>query len=90
MNAPRSGSLPIRALNTERTDDGSSTREEEPVSPTARLLDSMYIVVTIGLGVSINLPDIRAGIQAQLARHPRFCSIQVRELFHAQRGYYST
>ncbi|XP_066315102.1 wax ester synthase/diacylglycerol acyltransferase 11-like isoform X3 [Miscanthus floridulus] len=76
MNAPRSGSLPIRALNTE-----SSTREEEPVSPTARLLDSMYIVVTIGLGASINQPDIRAGIQAQLARHPRFCSIQVTDEF---------
>uniref|UniRef100_A0ACD5ZG44 Uncharacterized protein n=1 Tax=Avena sativa TaxID=4498 RepID=A0ACD5ZG44_AVESA len=50
---------------------------EEPVSPTARLMDGIYIVVTMGLGVPLNLPAFRAGIGSQLARYPRFQSIQV-------------
>nr|CAB3474386.1 unnamed protein product [Digitaria exilis] len=52
----------------------------EPVSPTGRLMDSFYIVVTIGLGTPVNLPTFRAGIEAQLARHPRFRSIQVTDV----------
>ncbi|CAM0958478.1 unnamed protein product [Alopecurus aequalis] len=50
---------------------------EEPVSPTARLMDGFYIVVTMGLGAPVNLPAFRAGIETQLARYPRFRSIQV-------------
>ncbi|KAM0887690.1 hypothetical protein ACQ4PT_028829 [Festuca glaucescens] len=50
---------------------------EEPVSPTARLMDSFYIVVTMGLGSPLDLPVFRAGIETQLARYPRFRSIQV-------------
>uniref|UniRef100_A0ACD5UK68 Uncharacterized protein n=1 Tax=Avena sativa TaxID=4498 RepID=A0ACD5UK68_AVESA len=50
---------------------------EEPVSPTARLMDGIYIVVTMGLGVPLNLAAFRAGIGSQLARYPRFQSIQV-------------
>uniref|UniRef100_A0ACD5W3I3 Uncharacterized protein n=1 Tax=Avena sativa TaxID=4498 RepID=A0ACD5W3I3_AVESA len=50
---------------------------EEPVSPTARLMDGFYIVVTMGLGAPLNLPALRAGIETQLARYPRFRSIQV-------------
>ncbi|CAM0884738.1 unnamed protein product [Alopecurus aequalis] len=50
---------------------------EEPVSPTARLMDDFYIVVTLGFGASINLPAFRAGVDTQLARYPRFRCIQV-------------
>ncbi|CAO2182765.1 unnamed protein product [Urochloa humidicola] len=75
--APRNRSLSIhatRAPDPEPADDASMV---EPVSPTGRLMDSFYIVVTMGLGTPVNLPAFRAGIEAQLARHPRFRSIQV-------------
>ncbi|CAL4961182.1 unnamed protein product [Urochloa decumbens] len=75
--APRNQPLSIRATrapDTERADEASMV---EPVSPTGRLMDSFYIVVTIGLGTPVNVPACRAGVEAQLARHPRFCSIQV-------------
>jgi hypothetical protein len=49
----------------------------EPVSPSARLVEDFYIVVVMGIGTPINLPVARAGIEAQLARYPRFRSIQV-------------
>ncbi|KAL6614429.1 hypothetical protein ACP70R_036699 [Stipagrostis hirtigluma subsp. patula] len=79
--APRNQPLSVRASrapDTERrTDEEDALAAEEPVSPTGRLMDSFYIVVTIGLGVPVNLPVLRAGIEAQLARHPRFRSIQV-------------
>uniref|UniRef100_A0A0D9V463 Uncharacterized protein n=1 Tax=Leersia perrieri TaxID=77586 RepID=A0A0D9V463_9ORYZ len=54
---------------------------EEPVSPAGRLFRepnfSCYIVCTFGLAKPVDLPAVRAGIEATLARHPRFCSIQV-------------
>jgi hypothetical protein len=50
----------------------------ELVSPSARLVEDFYIVVVIGVGTPVNLPAARAGIEAQLARYPRFRSIQVR------------
>ncbi|KQJ95232.1 hypothetical protein BRADI_3g15950v3 [Brachypodium distachyon] len=37
---------------------------QEPVSPTARLMDGSYIVVSIGLGAPLNLPVFRAGTAA--------------------------
>ncbi|KAF0896366.1 hypothetical protein E2562_021897 [Oryza meyeriana var. granulata] len=49
----------------------------EPVSPSARLVEDFYIVVVIGIGTPVNDPVARAGIAAQLARYPRFRSIQV-------------
>ncbi|KAG8078090.1 hypothetical protein GUJ93_ZPchr0007g4528 [Zizania palustris] len=49
----------------------------EPVSPSARLVEDFYIVVVIGLATPVNLPAARSGIAAQLARYPRFRSIQV-------------
>jgi hypothetical protein len=52
----------------------------ELVSPSARLVEDFYIVVVIGIGTPIDLPVARAGIEAQLARYPRFRSIQVRTL----------
>ncbi|KAI4989264.1 hypothetical protein ZWY2020_036581 [Hordeum vulgare] len=50
---------------------------EEPVTPTGRLMEAIYIVVTIGLGSPVNLPVFSAGVAAELARFPRFRSIQV-------------
>jgi hypothetical protein len=54
---------------------------EEPVSPTGRLFRephfSCYIVSVFGLGAAVDLPAVRAGLEATLARHPRFCSVQV-------------
>ncbi|KAF7005553.1 hypothetical protein CFC21_020671 [Triticum aestivum] len=52
---------------------------EEPVSPTARAMEDIgiYIVVTIGLDTPINLTTFRAGMEAMLARCPRYGCIQV-------------
>ncbi|EAY75973.1 hypothetical protein OsI_03895 [Oryza sativa Indica Group] len=49
----------------------------EPVSPSARLVEDFFIVVVIGIATPVNDPVARAGIAAQLARYPRFRSIQV-------------
>ncbi|XP_040381564.1 O-acyltransferase WSD1-like [Oryza brachyantha] len=55
--------------------------EEEPVSPAGRLFRephfSCYVVCSFGVAEPVDLPAVRAGIEATLARHPRFCSIQV-------------
>ncbi|KAG8077551.1 hypothetical protein GUJ93_ZPchr0007g6323 [Zizania palustris] len=54
---------------------------EEPVSPAGRLFReprfSCYIVCAFGAAAPIDMPALRAGVEATLARHPRFCSIQV-------------
>jgi len=59
--------------------------EEEPVSPTGRLFREphfrCHIVSVFGLGAPVDLPALRAGVAATLARHPRFCSVQVRTSF---------
>ena len=56
--------------------------EEEPVSPTGRLFRephfSCYIVSVFGLGGAVDQAAVAGGLQATLARHPRFCSVQVR------------
>ncbi|VAI20322.1 unnamed protein product [Triticum turgidum subsp. durum] len=72
---PTSPLLPIRTPRKAPADD--PTADGEPVTPTARLMEPIYIVVTLGLGCPVNLPVFSAGIAAQLARYPRFCSIQV-------------
>ncbi|KAI5016009.1 hypothetical protein ZWY2020_005741 [Hordeum vulgare] len=74
--------LPIRTPRSESaewttTDDSMAAAAEEPVTPTARLMEAIYIVVIIGLGSPVNLPVFSAGIAAELARYPRFRSIQV-------------
>lgn len=55
--------------------------EEEPVSPAGRLFREpnfrCHIVSVFGLGAPVDLPALRAGVAATLARHPRFCSVQV-------------
>jgi hypothetical protein len=55
----------------------TQTADKGPVTPSARLMEDLYIVVTIGLGSALNLPVLSAGIATQLARYPRFQSIQV-------------
>ncbi|VAH22453.1 unnamed protein product [Triticum turgidum subsp. durum] len=73
---PTSGRpLPIRTPRSATASNDSAA--EEPVSPTAILMDAIYIVVTVGLGCPVNLPVLRAGLATQLARYPRFRSIQV-------------
>ena len=61
--------------------DGRAAPDElalgEPVSPSARLVEDFYIIVVIGAGTPLNIPALRAGIEAQLARYPHFRSIQV-------------
>ena len=47
------------------------------MSPSTRLVEDFYIVVVIGVATPVDLPTARAGIEAQLARYPRFRSIQV-------------
>ncbi|KAM0848198.1 hypothetical protein ACQ4PT_054527 [Festuca glaucescens] len=53
---------------------------EEPMSPTGRLMEDVgvHIVAMLGLGIPLNLPVFRAGIEKELLpRYPRFSSIQV-------------
>ena len=54
----------------------------EPVSPSARLVEDLYIVVLVGLATPVNLSAMRAGIGAWAACYPRFHSIQVRTCMH--------
>ena len=75
-----------------RADDegvgADSVAEEEPVSPTGRLFREphfrCHIVAVFGLAAPVDLPALRAGVAATLARHPRFCSVQVRVCMHAR------
>ncbi|KAK3122953.1 hypothetical protein QOZ80_8AG0620990 [Eleusine coracana subsp. coracana] len=78
---PGKQALSVRVSRAATNDDDTWSMVEEPVSPTGRLLDSMWIIVTIGLGAPLDLSVFRAGIDAQLARHPRFRSIQVTDGF---------
>ncbi|KAM0828794.1 hypothetical protein ACQ4PT_067308 [Festuca glaucescens] len=66
-----------RAPACASTDDDESATVEEPLSPNARLMENVYIVVTIGLASPINQPAYSAGIARMIAPHPRFNSIQV-------------
>ncbi|KAL6620670.1 hypothetical protein ACP70R_035809 [Stipagrostis hirtigluma subsp. patula] len=53
---------------------------EEPMSPAGRLFReahfNCYIVAAIGLGAAVDVAAARAGLEATLVRHPRFCSVQ--------------
>ncbi|CAO1945543.1 unnamed protein product [Urochloa humidicola] len=55
--------------------------EEEPVSPTGRLFREpnfrCHIVAVFGLAAPVDVPALRKGLADTLARHPRFCSVQV-------------
>ncbi|XP_037406407.1 O-acyltransferase WSD1-like [Triticum dicoccoides] len=69
------------AIDAARAESETGEGREEPVSPTGRLFRephfSCYIVSVFGLGARVDLAAVRAGLEATLARHPRFCSIQV-------------
>ena len=51
------------------------------MSPAARLFHAphfnCHIIAIMGSGKEIDIDVLKAGIRATLARHPRFCSIQV-------------
>jgi hypothetical protein len=80
--AMRKPALEIDAMRTAAAAEIKVGEEEEPVSPTGRLFRephfSCHIVSVFGLGGAVDLPAVRAGLEASLARHPRFCSLQVR------------
>jgi hypothetical protein len=83
MNDADSGSrrqinrpLPVHVPTSAETGEWA----EEPMSPIGRVMEDMdvYILVVMGLGVPINLPVFRTGIETELlTRFPRFRSIQV-------------
>jgi hypothetical protein len=60
---------------------GAVEEEEEPVSPTGRLFREpnfrCHIVSVFGLAAPVDLAALRDGVASTLARHPRFCSVQV-------------
>ncbi|TVU46996.1 hypothetical protein EJB05_06570, partial [Eragrostis curvula] len=56
---------------------GASGEADEPLSPTARMFHDFYIVAVLGVATPIDLDTTRAGLEATLVRHPRFCSIRV-------------
>lgn len=71
--------LSVHTAGSDGTAAATGAREHgELVSPSARLVEDFYIVVVIGVATPVDLPAARAGIEAQLARYPRFRSIQVR------------
>lgn len=94
MDSRGGGTLRKRAIDPTRADTAvkhgkseeihaaGENEEPEPVSPTGRLFRephfNCYIVSVFGLGAPVDLPAVRAGLEATLARHPRFHSVQVR------------
>jgi hypothetical protein len=82
MDRRRGAAMRKPALEVDATRTAAGEEEEEPVSPTGRLFRephfSCHIVSVFGLGGAVDLPAVRAGLEASLARHPRFCSLQVR------------
>ncbi|XP_047058115.1 wax ester synthase/diacylglycerol acyltransferase 11-like [Lolium rigidum] len=81
MDRRRGAAMRKPALEIDATRTAAGEEEEEPVSPTGRLFRephfSCHIVSVFGLGGAVDLPAVRAGLEASLARHPRFCSLQV-------------
>ncbi|XP_062232100.1 wax ester synthase/diacylglycerol acyltransferase 11-like isoform X2 [Phragmites australis] len=62
---------------------GRDVEAGEPMSPAGRLFRethfNCYIVAVIGLGAAVDIAAARAGLEATLVRHQRFCSIQVED-----------
>lgn len=87
LSVDTAASLAAAAIELESKGQGRAPEdeeEEEPVSPTGRLFREphfrCHIVSVFGLAAPVDLPALRAGVAATLARHPRFCSVQVRNL----------
>jgi hypothetical protein len=64
--------------------EGRDVEAGEPMSPAGRLFRerhfNCYIVAMIGLGAAVDVAAARDGLESTLVRHPRFCSVQVREV----------
>ncbi|XP_044503797.1 wax ester synthase/diacylglycerol acyltransferase 11-like isoform X3 [Mangifera indica] len=62
-------------------DSSSETREEEPLSPAARLFHeptfNVYIIAIMGCKTRIYPEVIKANLEHTLLKHPRFSSLQV-------------
>jgi hypothetical protein len=50
----------------------TQTADKEPVTPSARLMEDLYIVVNHGPRSPLNLPVFSAGVATQLARYQCF------------------
>uniref|UniRef100_A0ACD6AJX7 Uncharacterized protein n=1 Tax=Avena sativa TaxID=4498 RepID=A0ACD6AJX7_AVESA len=70
-------SLSIRTPRAPAAGADDSAAEEEPVTPNARLMESIYIVISMGLGSPLNMAVFSAALDAIVVRFPRFQSIQV-------------
>ncbi|TVT97442.1 hypothetical protein EJB05_57323 [Eragrostis curvula] len=73
------------AVDEEAAADAAGGRDVEagmPMSPAGRLFRekhfNCYIVAVLGLGSPVDVAAARAGLEATLVRHPRFCSVQAR------------
>ncbi|KAF7020251.1 hypothetical protein CFC21_033369 [Triticum aestivum] len=79
MSAATHSSRPL-SVRVSREKECADNSMVEPMSPTGRVMEELgvCIVVVIGLGVPVNLPVFRAGIETELLTlFPRFRSIQV-------------
>ncbi|CAO2146468.1 unnamed protein product [Urochloa humidicola] len=68
---------PMVSINTSRGVGAASSEDDEPLSPIAHMPSDLYIVTVVGLATPVDAEQARAGLEVTLARHPRFCSIQV-------------
>uniref|UniRef100_N1QVW8 Uncharacterized protein n=1 Tax=Aegilops tauschii TaxID=37682 RepID=N1QVW8_AEGTA len=72
--------MPKQPLSVRTKTNGAMADDREvvgePVSPSARLLEDMYIVIIIGFAAPMNLPAFRAGVASRIACHLPFRSIQ--------------
>lgn len=76
----------LPAIETKRSCNGENnksteTREEEPLSPAARLFHepnfNVYIIAIIGCKTPIYPEVVKANLVQTLLKHPRFSSLQV-------------
>lgn len=71
---PTRADTAVKHGKSEEIHAAGENEEPEPVSPTGRLFRephfNCYIVSVFGLGAPVDLPAVRAGLEATLARHP--------------------
>ncbi|GJM89699.1 hypothetical protein PR202_ga05911 [Eleusine coracana subsp. coracana] len=67
----------------EKEEEEEAAAAGEPMSPAGRLFRerhfNCHIVAVIGLGKAVDVAAARRGLEATLVRHPRFCSVQVKD-----------
>lgn len=76
-NAAPPAPPPQISIDTNRRAGPSFETNDEPLSPVARLFQDIHILLVIGLEAPFDISNFRAGIEATLVQHPRFCSIRV-------------